>query len=450
MSNGKWLTHLIHGTNHTQVLRSCILNSNNIGKSIINLAYNSNGIYTNLNPGVYRITIGGISYCFDLYIPVKGDSVLYIKSIYNAYAAILTDTYPIILYKVLSSINDNINELSNTINDHIDMIVMDGLSEIKIVESENLSNVSLRIPKNDEIGVLKTSPLLQDMASIVTVLDNFKLLDAYTDTTVSASGDTEDLKNDVVAIIDDKNIPNSFGTAIYTNNDYDSLSNLDFIIMNEYDIGTYNVNDLKKLVSVSSISINTSSEQLIIKLKDYIKSLPNSICDTLILNAELYKYHLILKVGRKLFTGVEDWKYIKSGEYSYLFFLKDSSVKLEDSNNNMISSHFATNRATTLISDTFDAANGIATSNNSTYSNGIFVRVPKDLIDPYYKEESFKKWINDQLLAKTPFMIDYPLSSYVYKTYLLDEYHIHTVYPTTSIEIDNKYNISYFYKALNS
>lgn len=347
MSNGKWLTHLIHDMNHSQILRSCTLNSNNIGKSIINLAYNSSGIYTNLNPGIYRITINNVQYCFDLYIPIKGDSILYIKNIYNAYAAVLTNIYPIILYKVLSSNSDNINKLNNTINDYIDMIVMDGITEIQTDE--------------------------------------------------------------------------------------------------------YNITDnLKKLVSISNISIKTSSKQINIELKEDIKSLPNNICDTLILNAELYNYHLILRVGKKYFTGEENWQYIKSGEHSHLFFLEDSSIKFENSNNNMISSHFSTNYYTTIISNDFNYDNGIATSHDNTYSNGIFVRVPKDLIDSYYKEESFKKWISNQLLAKRPFIIEYPLSNYIYKTYLLDEYHIYTTYPTTLIEIDNKYNISYFYKTLNS
>lgn len=376
MRNRKLLTSIIHDNNHTQTIRVCKINSNNIGKSIINISYNSNGIYNNLYPGIYLITIGSTVYCFDLYVPIQGSSTLYIKSPYNAYAVVVTEKYPIILYKVTSSVNDSITELDNTVNDYISMIVMDGLSEIKIIDDDN------------------------------TIISNNSEITSYKDS------------------------------------DYNTYGSLDFIVLD-----ASSTTEQKKLVSISNILIKTTAGEINIPLKDSIKSLPNGVCDTFILNAEQYQYHLILKTAVKLFTGTEDWQYIKSNDASYLFFLEDSTVKFENSNNNMTCSHFSTVTCNSLIANNCNES-GISTSYGS-YENGIFVRIFKDDIE-YNGDilKSFKKWINNQLIYKTPFMVQYPLSNYIYKTYLLDEYHIHTVYPKTNIEIDDNYDISYFYKAL--
>lgn len=121
--------------------------------------------------------------------------------------------------------NVNNNELEFEFSD--DMVIENG-RKIKFSKPYyDLEETLALIAKNEDIGVLKTSPVINSIANGTTVLDNFKLLDVYTDTTVSASGDTEDLKNDVVAIIDDKNIPNSFGTKTYIDNDYNTYNELD-------------------------------------------------------------------------------------------------------------------------------------------------------------------------------------------------------------------------------
>ena len=121
--------------------------------------------------------------------------------------------------------NINNNELEFKFSN--DMIIENG-KKIKFSKPYyDLEETLALIAKNENIGILKTSPVINSIANSTTVLDNFKLLDAYKEEdNISTSENIEDLKNDVIAIIDDTNIPNSFGTKTYIYNDYNAYDGL--------------------------------------------------------------------------------------------------------------------------------------------------------------------------------------------------------------------------------
>lgn len=346
------LTHLIHSNNHTQTARVCTIDSNHsMGQSIakeLNITSN-NMIFNNLNPGIYCANFNGEKYYFDLYIAVLDMDELYIVNKNTAYASVDGLKYPINLYKKISSNLDS--PINNTVNDTIDMIVIDGMST-KILDEPNYS-------------------LLRSMSG-------FRI----------CTGDSPIIKDD---------------------------------------------------------------GYLDIYLKNNVKSLPNGVKDTFILNSEQQQHHLIYRIGRRVLSGSENLDFLENlSDKDYnVFFLSDSNVKLENSYNNLTCSHFDNIKSSDLINKN-NKITGIATGFGS-YGNGFFIKVPTNLVEFNVEDpaRSFKDWLFNELQSNRPFIIEYSLEEFRYRTVYLDEYHINTYYPKTYIGLNNFYNISVFYKAYN-
>ena len=65
------------------------------------------------------------------------------------------------------------------------------------------------------------------------------------------------------------------------------------------------------------------------------------------------------------------------------------------------------------------------------------------------KDNVFKQWLFDQMDKGSPVIVEYALNSIIYRTVLIDEYHIKTYFSKTNIKLDSEYyDASYFYKVL--
>lgn len=374
------ITSIIHMNNHTRTKHVCKISSNHIINQTINdilIVTNNNKEFSNLNPGVYNVKINNEDYYLDLYIFVGRSDRLIIENESYAYTIVGNKTYPLYLYKKLETItNSSYTELENTVNDKLDMVLINGKSYIQ---------------ENN---------------------------DGY------------------------KNINSLYKIKI------DS-----FISNEDIEATLYDVVSLKELY-----------------LKNNIKSLPNGINDIMILNIIQNQYHVIYKTARKILTGYEDWKLIE--QYSFgdnlLFFLKDETVKISVGNNNLNSSHFIVKDGVTICNNINE--NAISTGfSESILGNGIFIRISKTYIMNHlqFKDENlelpntntdivtyFKKFLAAENYNSRPFIIEYELNNYIYKTLLIDEklisndYYIQTFFPITQIIVGENENldISYFYK----
>ena len=342
------LTSLLHANNHLRTQRVCTMASTHYANiPIIGDIANGNE-FSNLNPGIYGVTIDGDTYYFDLYIAVAPGEWLIIKNKYLAYAIVAAKRYPIILYKYKNTKEDrNAIRLYNTINEYLNMIIVDGAS-------------------------------------------------------LKSSG---------------------------------------------------------SLTSISSLTIATNStnvapeENSIIDLKNNIKSLPSGRNDLFILNAEQQQCHIVYNIARKVFSGGEDWQYVAEGSNSasYLFYLKDDNVIVDDTGNNILCSQLAARRGSKMIPATGDSlatANGIALGYLDN-SRGFYVRLTKSLIeeDPDDMVRSFRNKLVEMLVSGTPMIVEYALENPIYKTTLIDEYHIDTFFANTYLSLSETRNVSYFYKS---
>jgi hypothetical protein len=340
--------------NHTKYNRVCKLSSaHTIGQSITKqLTYTKDTVITNLNAGIYTASINGKTYVFDLFKSLSGSDRLVIHDANNAYIIINEEKFIINLYELIGR-NDMSNQyqLNNTLNDAIDIIMVDGLTDV-----------------------------------------------------VYANGKSEQ------------------------SIDYPASIN-----------------------SISSIGLTAShgskSEPLNILLKNNIKSLPNGIKDTFIINAEQQYHHIIFRIGRTILSGSEKWEVMESmsNDKYTVFKCTDSNVKAENSANNLHCSHFVTKQCSELVK-TSNAYNGISTLYGS-YGNGFFLKISTDIVGASVEELS--TWLNAKLTSENPIIVEYPLADFRYKTVLLDEYHVKTYFPSTTLSIDKDYDISYFYKSLN-
>ena len=59
-----------------------------------------------------------------------------------------------------------------------------------------------------------------------------------------------------------------------------------------------------------------------------------------------------------------------------------------------------------------------------------------------------QKWVTAQAISDNPIYIEYEISNTIYNTILIDEYHVKTWYPNTTITVDGNNGFSIFYKAL--
>lgn len=398
----------IHKTNYTHTTRVCNINNNHLanGYGINELKMNSNGIFSDLNPGLYCIEIDGIVYYFDLYIPVDFEDTLCIKNPFNVYATFGYKKYPILLYKMVDNNDNNNVSINNTVNDAFDMIVINGKTSTIPSNYYNIQNLFAIKPNNN------------------TFLSTRQLLNSKYNMDEISSSNT--IINNIACTNEDY-----YGESTSSNKPCDIRSISGFKII------------------TSKESINDEDNYLDIYLKNNVKSLPNGIKDTFILNSELQEHHIVYRIGRKVFTGNEDWKFIEdnSTDDYYLYWLSDNNVLSEDSDNNLNCTHFENIQSSKLFEKDINKM-GISTGFGDIFTNGFFIRVQKDIMepDPNDKEVTFKNWLRHQIESGIPLIVEYPLNSFKYKTVLIDEYHINTYFNKTNIKINNDYDVSYFYK----
>lgn len=429
------VTAAIHRTNHTQTSRVCNLNENN---NITELVMNDSKTFTNLMPGIYSIDINGVSFFFDLYIAVVGTrEKLVINNPYYAYAKIDNKIYPINLYTQESTNSSNEITLSNTVNDHIEMIIVNGKTiEVPYFTPEDISEKYAIIPKD------------QDNPSFDVEANKDKTLDELSN------------NNTILYGIDYDSL--DFRDYGYDSEEEFKESGTDFIDLNEPPYNEF-YNDDKRFMnrpfiiqSVSKFKINTvkkslpanENNELEILLKNNIKSLPNGVKDTFILNSEQCQNHIIYRIGRLILNGTESWEFIEeySTSKSWLFWMPYKYVKLENTYGNIICSHFNNIKSSDLIYNHKNVL-GIASSYGDR-GNGFFLRILPFFHTGLDNTVPLKKWLSSQARTGCPVVIEYALQDYIYNTVLIDEYHIKTYFSKTYITLDNNYDTSYFYKTL--
>lgn len=423
MSNGLPITHFIHSNNHTQTTRVCNINKkHSVGQSIIKNLYitGDSAEFSNLMPGIYTITINNIKYYFDLYVAVGLNDRLIIKNQYNAYVLILDKHYRINLYKQIATNTTNNLVLSDTVNSYIDMIIIDG----KTIQTPYLSN---------------------DIGDDYAVIPNNKII---------PSSDFQSTQITNIAELEKEN-------TIFYNLDYEYMGPCTDDIDEQYidsdtsDKSIYNPYIIRSISKFNILSrdetlLSNIDDKLEILLKNNIKSLPNGVKDTFILNAEQCQTHIIYRIGRRVLSGNENWIFKKeqSNDSSWLFWMPYEYVKLENASNNIICSHFKATKASDILSINSDTST--IASGYGDYGNGFFLRIPA--LAHNEDETDFtlvlKQWLFNQMKLGFPVIIEYPLQNFTYNTVLIDEYHIKTFFPRTYIKINNTYDVSYFYKII--
>lgn len=453
----KLITQLIHQTNHTITDKYAVLSSNNIDEqSIKTISYRNDKTY-HLDIGVYRVSINGIFYIFHNYIPtITENSILYIESPNNAYIQINNERFIVMLYKVIETKDDDIQSLNNTVNNFIDLMIINGHSYSEIINGLLLKDIIFYYPKNDNYQILSYNPLLEQESQNNIILNNFNITNNILEDSSSLQNNTI-LLNDVVSIMNENANESLRSVDINSNNldnNYNSIYDIDFIELSHGATSEDDSDNVRAIRSINKIKLETSDQNgnnniIYLELKNCIRNLPNSVHDTLIINAEQQICQVIHRIAKRIFIGSDNWTYVSSNSKTVLFSLNDDTIKQENNdlaNYNIRCSHFICNKCSTLVDENYETI-GIATMYGD-YGNGIFVRVPINIIDMNDKVNSFNKWIINELYNGRIFMIEYELTKPIYKTYLLDEYHIKTFYPITNINNMNDYDISYCYKSL--
>ena len=187
-------------------------------------------------------------------------------------------------------------------------------------------------------------------------------------------------------------------------------------------------------------------DYLEIFLKNNIKSLPNGVRDTFILNGIQEQHHIVFRVGRERWIGSENWVHVAdvSNDKSYVLFNSSDNVKIENSSTNIITNYFNTLSSTELLNKSC-TKNGICCA-TTELGSGFYVRVSVDVIE-YNREDQavpFRRWLAS-LQETQPMIVEYALKEYLYRTVYLDEYHVATFFDKTTVHVDNDLDISYFY-----
>lgn len=417
------IMQIIHNNNHTQTTRVCNINENHLNQenTITQLTMNEDGIFYNLNPGIYSIIINEVKYFFDLYISILGSKEkLIIKDPNNAYVKIRTKKFLVNLYTQIGTNTSNELTLENTVNNCIEMIIING----KTIQTQiNTTSIQERIAVIPNNGVLPSSTVQETERKSIAELEE---------------------NNTIIYGLD---YEKSGGTQEGSQEPQETYSN-------DY-IDNKSIDDPYLLQSISRFTILTSNQplsesdgnELEILLKNNIKALPNGVKDTFILNSEQCQNHIIYRTGRLILFGNEDWQFIGTSNKLWLFWLPHKFVKLEDSNTNIICSHLNNEKASVLVDENCSKS-GIG-SGYGDYGNGFFIRVPtmecKNTENPTAR---FKRWLSDELRKNSPFIVEYALQNYIYNTVLIDEYHIKTYFSKTYVKLNNTYDVSYFYKIL--
>lgn len=416
------LMQIIHNNNHTQTIRVCNINEKHLDQeNVINqLTMNEDGIFYNLKPGIYSIIINEIKYFFDLYIAILGSKEkLVIENPNNSYVKIGTKKFFINLYTQTGTNISNELTLEDTVNNYIEMIVIDGKTIQNQINASSIQDRIAVVPKN---GIIPSSTIQEIETKSIAELETDNIIFNGLDYEKSSSqeGSTE------------------------SQGSYDD----------EY-VDNKSINDPYNLQSISKFTILTSDRplyesdgnELEVILKNNIKALPNGLKDTFILNSEQCQNHIIYRIGRLILSGNEDWQFISASNNLWLLWLSYKFVKLEDSNSNIICSHLNNEKASVLLNN--DCTRTGIGSGFGDYGNGFFIRVPAmKCEDNEDYATTFKRWLSSEMRKGSPFIVEYALQNYIYNTVLIDEYHIKTYFPKTYVKLNNTYNVSYFYKIL--
>ena len=222
-------------------------------------------------------------------------------------------------------------------------------------------------------------------------------------------------------------------------------------------IGSPSLNNPAKIYNIFNLNIktesNSDSDTLNIPLKHDLGMLPNGARDAIIINTDQLIAHNIINTSLEVLSGGLNWQYRKDYSTSdyYVFFAKYDNVKLNDTPNSIRCSHFESESCSNLLNG-ITKKNCIATS-YSSYGNGIWIKIAASVLDIHgdknYGDE-MAKWILNQAVSDNPIYIQYETTNTIYKTTLIDEYHIKTWYPNTTITLNDNYGFSVFYKSLKS
>lgn len=416
-------TNIIHNMNHTQTKRVCMLqDTHKQSPVLVDTLVVTDEIHDfyNLMPGLYAVIINNEKYYFDLYVVVNSISPLTIKSPNNVYVFVGGKRYIMNLYKETEYVTDmNDTVLDNTVNNHIEIMVIDGKTIQIPYYPNNIQDRYAVIPNN---GIIPSSSqqsvesmTLEQLQQRNTILYNldYEGMGEYNGLVSLDSGMMEDSE--------DKSLTNPY--RIY------SISNFTITSSN------------------SPISDNTNNYNTEIVLQNNIKSLPNGIKDTFILNSEQYQAHITYRIGRSFLTGGEKYIFIsdKSDNNSWLFWMPNVNIKIDSNIGNIICSHLKSKNTNDIINGSI----GISCS-TAEFGNGAFIRIPalNEHDDHIIESLVFMEWLRNQITIGMPVVIEYQLSSYKYKTVLLDKYRAKTFYNKTYVKLDDAYNVSYFYKTL--
>ena len=221
-------------------------------------------------------------------------------------------------------------------------------------------------------------------------------------------------------------------------------------------IGTPSIQNPINIDRITNINITTTydsnSDSINIPLKHTLGRLPNGAKDYIVINTEQLIAHDIINTSREVLSGGLEWEYRKecsTSEY-YVFFAKYSNVKLNNTPDSIRCSHFESESWTNLF-DINTKKNCIATSCFGSYGNGIWIKIDKNILDVHGDKDlakEMKKWITAQAISDNPIYIEYEISDTICNTILIDEYHVKTWYPNTTIIVDSDSGFSIFYKAL--
>lgn len=448
-------THIIHKTNHTQYKRICAVNrKHSLGQSITARLkmVDGNNIFSGLKPGIYSIDIDNERYYFDLYVEVPSNSNLYIISPHLAYAIIDNKKYMFNLYKQTVILNSGLIEfvLPGTVNDNLDMIIIDGKTSVYTASHTDFVNTYATIPINGVIPSYEEqeawSGTLADM-----LVDNI----VWRNLTLSDSNVIDDEYN-----IDDKPwIVQSISLIGISTSREKQLEYLAIIPINgviptsiQQAADTRTLDELEdENVIWSGIALLDGLNYLEILLKNNIKALPDGTKDTFILNAEQQRHHLIYRVGRRVFTGNEPWSVCTeySNDKCYVLFTPEPNLKDNNSKTNIMCSHFDIDRSSIILNpNKYDC--GMCSGDTAEYGRGFYIKVEKEFFPDTTidKIQWFCALLLEQLKTEHPVVVEYALLTYRYRTVLIDEYHAKTYYPKTFVKLNALYDVSYFYKGL--
>jgi len=231
------------------------------------------------------------------------------------------------------------------------------------------------------------------------------------------------------------------------------------------DIDTVVISGAEKRIEYLTFRSQHGSDNDIVEipLKYSLGKLKNGLTDYFIINTAQQTAHIILNTYKEMLTNGLDYNYVEelsdrveanTKDY-YIFFINRQIIKISG---DIYCTDFKPTTYNKLISNETITENYIATG---TYlnNNGIWLKIKKSLFNITDKEleyngtdiivNRFRKWIKGRMQSN-PIYVEYELSNTIFSTILIDDYHIKTWYPNTTISLENNYDFSIFYKSLKS